>query len=150
MFTRLIGAAPLCKGVNFTGFHVVFGNHGKRRNYLGDFMKYLTALALAAGLATLAQASDLNQNSLKTLLSAEHLILDGDVHADDTVLDIYNSAVEVKAAIENKCTVIKTSKIAKCTLLITYGKIGEVAIEYTVNAAGFAMISNSVYVSRGI
>ncbi len=113
-------------------------------------MKYLTALALAAGLATLAQASDLNQNSLKTLLSAEHLILDGDVHADDTVLDIYNSAVEVKAAIENKCTVIKTSKIAKCTLLITYGKIGEVAIEYTVNAAGFAMISNSVYVSRGI
>lgn len=113
-------------------------------------MKYITAMIMALGLAALAQASDLTQNALKTLLeSSNDISLDGDVHSNETVVGIYNSAVSAGAKIENKCAVIKASNIAKCTLWITYSPMGETAIDYVVNLPGTSLESNNAYVSRG-
>lgn len=112
-------------------------------------MKYISALVMALGLTTLAHASDLNQKALEALLNASNLSLDGDVHSDETVIGIYNSAVSANAKIENNCVAVQSSKIAKCTLWITYSPMGETAIDYIVSLPGNTLASNIVYVARG-
>ncbi len=112
-------------------------------------MKFITAIVMTLGLSAVAQASDLNQNALETLLNTPDLSVNGDVHSYETVESIYNSAVESNARIDNQCEVIRSSKIAKCTLWLTFKPMGETAIEYTVNLPGTSMNSNFVNVARG-
>lgn len=112
-------------------------------------MKYFSTLVMVLGLASVAQASDLNQNALNTLLNTPDLTIEGDVFSYETATSIYNLGLKAGARIENKCEVIKASKIAKCILWITYNPIGETALEYTVNLPGNTLNSNIVYVSRG-
>lgn len=112
-------------------------------------MKCFLTLILGLGLTTIAGAADLNQNALQALLVTENISLDGDVHSDETVTSIYDSAIAGNAKINNICTIIKASSIAKCTLWITYSPMGETAIEYTVNLPGTSLATNNAYVSRG-
>jgi hypothetical protein len=114
-----------------------------------NYMKCVITLLLGFGLSTIANAADLNQNALQALLATENIALDGDVHSDETVTSIYDSAIAANAKINNICIAVKASPIAKCTLWITYSPIGETAIEYTVNLPGTSLATNNAYVSRG-
>ena len=112
-------------------------------------MKYFSTLVMVLGLTSVAQASELNQNALNALLDTPNLSLEGDVFSYETASSIYTLGLKANAKIDNKCEVIKASKIAKCTLWITHNPIGETALEYTVNLPGNSLNSNIVYVSRG-
>jgi NDP-sugar pyrophosphorylase family protein len=113
-------------------------------------MKYIMAVIIALGLSTVASAEDLNQVALQTIISnSKDIELQGDVHPDETVLDIYNAAITAQAKIENECTIVAVSKIAKCVLMMNYSQLGGTSIEYVVNLPGTSLASNSAYVSRG-
>lgn len=113
-------------------------------------MKYFLATIMALGLTNFSMAGVLEQTSLQTLISnSDKIALEGDVHAYETVASIYNTALSAGANIENNCVIVSASNIAKCTLWITYHRIGECTFEYAVDLTGTSMAAILVKVSRG-
>lgn len=110
-------------------------------------LKLLILIAMALSISAASYGADLDQNALKTLLTAKSLTVYGDIHPEETFLSIYGSAVRNGANIENTCEVT-SAKIAVCTLWLSYN-LGETALVYTVYLPGNELVSNDLYVSRG-
>lgn len=111
-------------------------------------MKALLALVMTLSFSLSAQAKDLNKTALDTLLSTPGVQVSGDVHSYETLESIYKGAVVNGARIENEC-IILNSRIADCTLWLTFSPIGETAIQYSVFLPGDKLVSTIVEVARG-
>lgn len=111
-------------------------------------MKALLALTMTIALSAPAMAKDLNITSLDTLLNTPGVAVTGDVHAHETLDSIYKNAVRNGAKIENEC-IILNSRIADCTLWLTFKPMGETAIQYSVYLPGDKLVSTIVEVARG-
>ena len=107
----------------------------------------LTAMALGLSFTASTSESDLNKNSLNTLLTTNDLSVSGDVHSYETFKSIYENAIKNNANIENTCEVVKT-EMAECIHWLTYD-LGDTAIAYKVYLPGNKLVSNRLDVSRG-
>lgn len=111
-------------------------------------MKAILALTMTFALSFAALAKDLNQNALEALLNTPGVQVAGDVHAHETLDSIYKGALKAEAKIENEC-IILNSRIADCTLWLTFSPMGETAIQYSVYLPGDKLVSTIVEVARG-
>ncbi len=111
-------------------------------------MKAFLALTMTFALTLSAQAKDLNQNALEALLSTPGVQVSGDVHAHETLESIYKGAVSNGAKVQNEC-IILNSRIADCTLWLTFSPMGETAVLYSVYLPGDKLVSTIVEVARG-
>lgn len=110
-------------------------------------MKTLVLAAMALSLSSAVFATDLNENSLTTLLTTKNLYVTGDVHSYETFNSIYTDAVNNEDKFENTCEVTSQTQ-AECTLYLT-NEMSETALTYSVYLPGNKLVSNKLYVSRG-
>ena len=110
-------------------------------------MKTLILAAMTLGLSSAVYATDLNSDSLATLLTSQNLSVSGDVHSYETFKSIYENAINNGDILENTCEVISL-KAAECTLYLT-NDYSETAVVYSVYLPGNKLVSNRLYISRG-
>ena len=111
-------------------------------------MKFIMTAIMALSITATSMAADVSHEAFDALLNYKTVQLRGDVQADETVGSIVFNGLTGAADIKNECATTGADEVS-CTLWIVYPQMGETAVEYKVNAAGTALQSDYVNVSRG-